>query len=513
MAEEQKTAVSKNVVTIEDAGPCKKKVSVEIPEETVKSATDEQYETLRKDAMVPGFRRGRAPRRLLEKRFGKDVSEQIKLKLLADASDAAMKDNKVDALREPNIEFEKIKLPETGPLKFEFEVEVRPEFALPALESIPVNKTKLEVADEQISDEIEQLQEWSGVWVPREEGKVEAEDQIIADAVLKVEGVEEEEKLDNIEVYAREHASVGIVPVPKLDELLEGAKAGETRETVVEVPKTFFKEEYRGKKVTVRITVKDIKWLRQAELDEEFFKKYSVTNEGELRERVRDVLHSRLEQQAKDQMNEQIYKYMLDNAKFDLPLDVVADQAETLLQRQYVNMRMRGLTHEQISEQIEQLKAGSEQQAKEQVRLFFIMDKVAEKLGISVSEEELNGYIAQVAIQRRQRPERLREEMERDGSLGQFKLQVRENKCVAKMLESAKITEVEAEKPEKNGSTGSPRRVKKKVVKPAKVEEKSEKKVKKAAEKSDSGKEKEKKEEKKSKKTAKPAKKKTDKSK
>jgi len=501
MAEEQKTAVSKNVVTIEDAGPCKKKVSVEIPEETVKSATDGQYETLRKDAVVPGFRRGRAPRRLLEKRFGKDVSEQIKLKLLADASDAAMKDNKVDALREPNVEFEKIKLPETGPLKFEFEVEVRPEFALPAIEGVPVNKTKLEVSDEQISDEVEQLQEWSGVWVPREEGKVEAEDQVIADAVLKVEGIEEEEKLDNIEVYAKEYGSVGIVPVPKLDELLEGAKAGETKETVVEVPKTFFKEEYRGKKVAVRITVKDIKWLRPAELDEEFFKKYSVANEGELRERVRDVLHSRLEQQAKDQMNEQIYKYMLDNAKFDLPLDIVADQAETLLQRQYVNMRMRGLTHEQISEQIEQLKAGSEQQAKEQVRLFFIMDKVAEQLGISVSEEELNGYIAQVAIQRRQRPERLREEMERDGSLGQFKLQVRENKCVAKMLETAKITEVESEKPVK--------KVKKKVVKPAKVEEKSEKKVKKAAEKSDSDKEKEKKEEKKSKKTTKPAKKKT----
>jgi hypothetical protein len=177
---------------------------------------------------------------------------------------------------------------------------------------------------------------------------------------------------------------------------------------------------------------------------------------------------------------------------------------------------MRGLTPEQIGEQIEQLKAGSEQQAKEQVKLFFIMDKVAEQLGISVSEEELNGYIAQTAIQRRQRPERLREEMERDGSLGQFKLQVRENKCVAKMLETAKITEVEAEKPVKNGSTGSPRRVKKKAVKPAKIEEKSEKKVKKVAEKSDSDKEKEKKEkkeEKKSKKTTKPAKKKTGKSK
>src|SRR4030042_1077750 len=118
--EEKESTTAKNTVTIEDAGPCKKKVMVEIPEETVKEATDEQYETLRKDAMVPGFRKGRVPRRLLEKRFGKETTEQIKLKLLAEASDSALKDNKLDVLREPDIDFEKVELPDSGPLKFEF---------------------------------------------------------------------------------------------------------------------------------------------------------------------------------------------------------------------------------------------------------------------------------------------------------------------------------------------------------------------------------------------------------
>jgi len=84
--EEQESTALKNTVTIEEAGPCKKKVIVEIPEEAIKNATDEQYNTLRKEAMVPGFRKGRAPRRLLEKRFGKETTEQVKLKLLSDAS-------------------------------------------------------------------------------------------------------------------------------------------------------------------------------------------------------------------------------------------------------------------------------------------------------------------------------------------------------------------------------------------------------------------------------------------
>jgi len=78
MAEEQESTALKNTVKIKKAGPCKKKVIVEIPEEAVKDATDEQYETLRKEALVPGFRKGRAPRRLLEKRFGKETTEQIK---------------------------------------------------------------------------------------------------------------------------------------------------------------------------------------------------------------------------------------------------------------------------------------------------------------------------------------------------------------------------------------------------------------------------------------------------
>ncbi|MHC4635744.1 MAG: trigger factor [Planctomycetota bacterium] len=136
MGEEQETTTLKNIVTIREIGPCKKKVVIEIPEETVKKATDEQYDRLQKEAAVPGFRKGRAPRRLLEKRFGKETKEQIKLKLLADAGDTAIKDNEIKVLRDPDIKYEKVELPDSGTLTFDFEVEVRPEFKLPKLEGI-----------------------------------------------------------------------------------------------------------------------------------------------------------------------------------------------------------------------------------------------------------------------------------------------------------------------------------------------------------------------------------------
>ncbi|TFG46025.1 MAG: trigger factor, partial [Candidatus Brocadiia bacterium] len=399
---EQKTesATEKNIVKIEEAGPCKKKVSIEIPRETIDSVTNEQFKTLRKDAEIPGFRKGRAPKRLLEKRFGKDISEQVKLKLLADSSDAAVKDNKLDVLKEPDIEHDKIEIPAEGAMKFEFEVEVRPEFELPELEGIAVTRTKHEVTDEQIDAQIEQLCKWSGIWAPREQGEeVEANDQVIADVVMKVEGVEEDEKINNTEIFVRPNGFVGNIPVPELDKLLVGAKVGDIKETSVEVPKTYFREEYRGKKVEIRIDVEDIKWIKPAQINPEFLSRYSVGNEEELRERIRESLQSQLEQQARSEMSENIYKYMLDNTNFDLPLNIVADQAESILRRQQINLMQKGVQREMLEQQLEQLQAQSEEQAREQLKTFFIMDKVAEKLGIEVTPEEVNGHIAQLALQ------------------------------------------------------------------------------------------------------------------
>lgn len=471
-SQEQETPrTARNTVTVEDAGPCKKKVSIEIPEESIKEAIDEQYKELGREAVLPGFRKGRAPRRLLEKRFGKETNEQIKLKLLAEASEAAIKDKELDILGDPDIDFEKIELPTAGPMKFEFEAEVRPEFELPNLEKIPVKREKLTVTDEQISREIDQLRRWSGVWAPREDGQVEADDQIIADVLLRPELTEEEKakqteaaekaekgeeseqspvleaetKLDNTEIYVRSQGFVGAVPVEKLDEWLGGAKVGQTRTTTVEVPKTYFREEYRGRKVEIEVTVKEIKYLKPAEMNEQFLERYGVESEAELRERVQDNLQQQQESRIRQDMSEQIYQYLLDHSSFDLPLDIVARQAGTILQRQYINLLQRGLSRQQVEEQMEQLRAGSEEQAKEQLKTFFIMDKVADKLEIEVTEEEINGHIAQIAIQRGQRPEKMKEQMERDGSLAQFRMDVRQNKCINKLLETADITEQEAQ--------------------------------------------------------------------
>jgi trigger factor len=450
MSEATKSGEIKNKVTITDAGPCRKKVAIEVPEDAVHGALDEQYKELKKDAMVPGFRKGRAPIKLLEKRFGKDVIEQVKLKLLASASDAALKDNEISALNDPDIDHEKVQLPDSGALKFEFEVEVQPEFELPATEGIEVEKPAAAVTDEQLAEEIAHLLKRSGIWAPVEGGKVEKEDQVIADVVAKVEGEAEPRKIDNAQVEVRPVAMVGPVVAEKVDELLEGAKAGDTKSLTVDVQKTFYDESLRGKKVELAITIRDIKRIKPAEMNEDLFKRYGVADEAELKNRLKEALEARAEQAAQTAMREQVYKYLTENTKFDLPEKIVADQSAQLLRRRYSSLLMRGMTAEQIQEQADQIKSATDEQAKEQLKTFFIMNKLAKKLEIQVTEEEINGKVAQIAIQQGRRPEKVREEMVRDGSLASFGMQLDEEKCLEKLLASAKVVEAkEAPKKEK----------------------------------------------------------------
>lgn len=439
----EETKEIKNKVKVSDSGPCKKKVAIEIPEEKIKQALEADYAELRAEAVVPGFRKGKAPMRLVEKRFGKDISEQVKLKLIAEATDEALKDKKVDSIgQDPDVDIEAIELPESGAMKFEFEVEVRPEFDLPELDGIDVEKPKIEVTDKQVKEEMGELQKRAGLWQPAEGAKAEIDDQVIADVVVKIEGSDEDAQKDATEIFVRNSGTVAGVPVSDLDKLLVGAKAGDTKTTTVDVPATFYNEEYREKKVDLEIKVDEVKKLVPAELNEDFFKRFGVENEDELKNAIRENAEDMIEQQSRNAMSASVRQYLLDKTKFDLPGDVVADQSQRLLQRQYINMMMQGMDREKIEEQMEELRTSSEEQAKEQLKYFFIMDKIAEKLEVEVNDAEINSHIAQVAAQRGRRPEKMREDMIKDGSLAQFSIQVREEKCIEKILEKANIKEV-----------------------------------------------------------------------
>jgi trigger factor len=142
-------------------------------------------------------------------------------------------------------------------------------------------------------------------------------------------------------------------------------------------------------------------------------------------------------------LREQVSKHLLDTIHFDLPAKLSGKQADRVVNRRAIDLMMRGLSREQIEANIEKLRAGADEEAARELKLFFILQKLAADLGVDVDEAELNGRIAMLAAQRGRRPEKLKQDMAKDGSLANLYLQMREQKALDRVLQDATIEEVD----------------------------------------------------------------------
>ncbi len=433
-----------NTVTIEDAGASAKKITIEISRERIDAKFDEIFGELRTSAQVPGFRIGRAPRRLLEKRFGKEAGEDVRNGLVSAALGEAVEENELQIIGEPDIKLDEIELPDTGPLTFSLEVEVAPEFDMPEYENIPVAEASIEVTDDRIAATTKDILSSRGVLAPTEEPAAEG-DHIIADVKITGEGIDESR--DNAEFLVAPGATTGI-PMEDLAAKLTGSAAGKTVTLEATVPDTHETEDWRGKAVTIAMEIKEVKRLEVPEMSDELAAEFGMDNAEAFIEFVKERLGSQLQTERQESMRQQIAKYLLDNAAIDLPEGLAARQTARVLQRRYVDLLYRGVPREQIDQNLEMLKAQAGSQATDELKLGFILDKVAEAEDISVEEGEVNSRIAEMASRSGRRPERLRSEMTNQGTLGEVEVQIREQKAIDKLLEMADVKPAEPAKAE-----------------------------------------------------------------
>ncbi len=160
---------------------------------------------------------------------------------------------------------------------------------------------------------------------------------------------------------------------------------------------------------------------------------------GDLKER----LVVQLEQEVKGALAQQVYRYLLSNTNLELPAKLSARQMGTVLRRRATELMQKGVPEAEIVQQIDALRISSAQQAAVDLRLFFIMSKLAEQFSIDVSEEEVNARVAAIAMQYGRRPEKLRHQMESSGQFEQLHLQIRDGKVVDKLVEMGEVTEVD----------------------------------------------------------------------
>jgi len=315
------------------------------------------------------------------------------------------------------------------------------------LSNLKVKKPKIEIKEENVDQAMQNLREQQGTLVPVEDRGVESKDYLTADVHVKVDGNVVGHQHD-AQLVARPGRIAGI-DVEDLDKQLEGMKTDETRTIRVKAPDTHPNEQIRGKDVEIEIALKDLKKLELAEISPEFLQDLGFDNEKELRDALREQMEEKITYDVQQAMREQVNRYLLDNTQVELPSKLSDRQTDRIISRRAIDLMMRGIPREQVEANIERLRGGAREEAARELKLFFILQKLATDQNVDVDEAELNGRIAMLAAQQDRRPEKIKQDMAKDGSLANLYVQMREQKAVDKVLESAHIEEVTMEPEQK----------------------------------------------------------------
>jgi trigger factor len=442
---QQDEATFEYPVRIEDAGPGAKKVSIDIPRDRIEAKMVEQFKELRQQAAIHGFRPGHAPQKLIERRFAPDVKEQVRRTLISESYEQAVEKNKLQVIGEPEFDDpEKIQLPDEGDFTYSFQVEVQPEFTIPEISTLKVRRPKIQINDENIDQAMSNLREQQGTLVPVEDRGVEAKDYLTADVHVKVDGNVVGHQHD-AQIVARP-GRIGGIQVEDLDKQLEGLKVGEKKTLNLKAPETHPSEAIRGKDVEVEIELKDLKRLELAEVTPEFLTDLGFENEQGLRDALRQQMEEKITYDVQQAMREQVNQFLLNNVQLDLPSKLSDRQADRVVSRRAMDLMMRGIPREQVEANVERLRHGAKDEAARELKLFFILQKIANDMNVEVDEAELNGRIAMLAAQRGRRPEKMKQEMAKDGTLANMYVQMREQKAIDRLLEQAQVEEVDMPK-------------------------------------------------------------------
>jgi len=431
-------------VTVDDAGVCKRKLTITVSREDVDKKLDERFTELQREAQVPGFRPGHAPRRLVEKRFREAVTEEVRTALAAESFENALKEQKLDVIGEPELGPDAIQMPDDGPLTLTVELEVRPEFELPDYVGIPIDVEHKTVDEKEVDQAIEHAREENAPLELVPEGKgAEKKDYVAADLVIQVG---EEKIVDRQDVrFQVDEIVVEGIPLAEVPKILKGAKVGETKTATVKVPDDATREDLRGKDAEVSITVGELR--RAAALDDEGLLK-AIGYES--MDTLKGSLHRQLEGQAdldyRRQQEEAVRAWLLEHAPMDLPEDLAKRHADRLLNRTLVNLQYRGVPVEQIEGRLDEIRNASAAKSARELKLTFILDRIAGKENIEVTDAEVDARVRFIAAQYGRRADRVREDMQAKGTLESLHGQVQEDKVIRMLLEKAKIAG-EPEKP------------------------------------------------------------------
>ena len=429
-------------------------LEIEVPKEEVNKALDKAYYKLRGKFVIPGFRKGKAPRKIIESRYGVEVFNEEVLEMLGDpAYRDAIKETEQEPISQPEVEM--VQLEKDKPLILKINVEVKPEFDLCEYKGVTIEKVKKEISLEDIDKYIDSLREQHARLVAIEEGEVQEKDLAVVDFRGTIEG--EPFQGSEAENYSLQIGSNTFIA--GFEEQLLGATRGEKRDVKVTFPPDYYSEELAGKEAVFNVEIKEIKRPQLPDMDDSFVQELTedISTVEEFRADVEKRLTEDLERRQKVDLESRLIEMIAEECALDVPVSLVNREIENLLGEFEYYLRQQGISLDQYAEMIEGGKARLIEErrgeAEKRARANLVLDAIIKAEELVASEEEINERVRELMKRFKVEEDSLedtRAKFAADGRLDMIKHEIRYRKAVDLLVDNANIVEItEAQAAEK----------------------------------------------------------------
>ena len=435
-------------VTVESMAPCKKLMRVEIEAQKVDEAFESVMKDFRREASLPGFRPGKAPREMVLRKYEKEIQDETKRKLISEAYRTAVEEQKLDVLGQPDIE--EIQFNRGQPLQFAATIETAPEFELPDYKGLPVQRELRSVTEADVERALNLLREQRVTF-----NKVERALQSGDIAVVNYTGTCEGKPIIEIAPTAKglsenKHFWVEATPnsfIPGFADQLIAAQAGDKRTGAVDFSADFVTPQLAGKKGSYEVEVTEVKEKVLPALDEALAKSYGAESRENLQAGVRTDLENELKFKQDKTVRTEVVRALLGRVNFDLPETAVAHETRNVVYDLVQENTKRGVPRQAIEQQKEQIYSAATRNAKERVKVQFLLQKIAEKEDIKVSQEEIAQRVHHLAGMYQIPADKFLRDLQKRNGLIEVYDQIMNEKVINFLQENAKIEDVPPSSP------------------------------------------------------------------
>ena len=429
-------------VSVENLGPCKKLLRVEVDAPAVDAALEEITLDFQKQVRLPGFRPGKAPRHLVVKAYAPQIDEEAKRKLVAEGYRKAISDQKLRVVGQPDIE--EIQFSKGRPFQFAVTLETAPDFELPEYKGLPVKREMAVVTEEDLERALNVMREQRAVYMD-EAREVKEGDFVVVNYTGTCEGKPITDTASTARGLTEKkdfwlHVTKDSF-IPGFTEQLVGAKAGEKRTVNVDFPAEFAARELSGKKGVYEVEVVQVKEKVLPELDDAFAKSYGAEDMAKLRAGVRTDLQNELNYKIKRNVRDQLVRELLKRVNCELPESIVLSETRNVVYDIVRENQQRGVSKETIEQQKDQIFSVANNSAKDRIKAAFVLGRVAEQEGIKADQKEVTQRILMLAQQYQIKPEQMVKQLRDRNGFAEIEEQIISAKVLDFLELNAKVEE------------------------------------------------------------------------